>query len=164
MHGAVRFLVPADWKLEVHAEDDHHAQFQSPDEKCRIVVGVQEEEMGFPAQSEQAVEAMKSVVVPGMKKKFEERGVKLLYGPRAEPDENKDFFLRVHTRYVDGDQTYDEMQTYRSRGLDLLQVLTQVQTDDPQVAKHFDTIGDDVALGIILGPADKKKPTTKPSH
>jgi hypothetical protein len=45
--------------------------------------------------------------------------------------------------------------------LDLLVVLTQAKTDDPAEAKSLFAVGDDVALGIILGPADKKQPATK---
>ena len=159
MHGAVRFLVPAAWKRTVQTDDDQHAQFESPDGKCVIVIGVRPEEMGFPSRNESAIEQMKTAVIGAMKKALQARGVQILYGPRSETD--SDFVLRVHARYVDNKQTFDEMQTYRADGLDLLVVLTQAKTDDPAEAKSLFAVGDDVALGIILGPADKKQPATK---
>jgi hypothetical protein len=159
MHGAVRFLVPAGWKQTVHADKDTDAQFESPDGNCVIVVGVHPEDMGFPSRNESMVEQMKTAVIHGMKNRLQERGVKVLYGPRSETD--SDFVLRIHTRYVDGEQTFDEMQTYRSDGLDLFNVLTQAKTDKPAEAKALFQVGDDVALGMILGPADKKQPASK---
>jgi hypothetical protein len=161
MHGAVRFLIPAEWKQTVHSDDDQHTQFQSPDGKCLIVVGVHPEDMGFPSHNESMIEQMKLSVIRGMKKRLQERGVQMLYGPRSETD--TDFVLRIHTRYVDDKQTFDEMQTYRADGLDLFNVLTQAKTDNPAEAKSLFEVGDDVALSMILGPADKKQPTSKPT-
>lgn len=161
MHGAVRFLIPAGWKQTVHNDNDQYSQFESPEGTCVLVVGVHPEDAGFPSRNESVVEQMKTAVIRGMKKRLQERGVQVLYGPRSETD--SDFVLRIHTRYVDDKQPFDEMQTYRADGLDLLEVLTQAKTDNPAEAKSLFKVGDDVALGMILGPADKKQPTSKPS-
>jgi hypothetical protein len=157
--GGVKFMMPADWKLTSHSDDDHNIQFQSPDGKSVIVVFIQDEPMGFPVHNDQMIEKMKTMIITGMKKNLQERGVKVLYGPRSESD--SDFLLRIHTRYVDNDQTCDEMQTYRSAGLEMFQVMTQAKTDKPSEAKACWAVGDDVALGMILSQPDRKKPAAK---
>jgi hypothetical protein len=90
-----------------------------------------------------------------MKKQFEERKVKMLYGPRSETDDR--FLLRIRDREKEKDETLDQVHLYRAAGLDLLMVTTVVQTDKPEEATAFHTTGEDTCLSMVLGTADKKK-------
>jgi hypothetical protein len=158
MHGAVRFMIPGGYTESARNESDQNAQYDSPDGKVKIVVGVSPQEHGFPKDNDNLIGQMKTSLINGMKKTFQQNGEKVLYGPRSESDDR--FLVRIHDRVVRNGETFDEVHTYRAAGLDLLMVLTQVKTADPKEAKPLQEIGEDVCLSIILGPADKKKPAT----
>jgi hypothetical protein len=155
MHGAVRYMIPGGYKEAFRDEADRNAQYDSPDGKVKIIVGVTPQEHYFPKDNDAIVDQLKNAVINAIRKKYQERGDKFLYGPRNETDDR--FVAHIHDRYVHDGQTYDELHVYRALGLDLLMVMTQVNTADPNEAKPLQEMGQDVSLSIILGPADKKK-------
>jgi hypothetical protein len=155
MHGGVRYLVPADWTESARSDNDAKAQYQSADGKIIVIVAVAQQDVAFPAHNDALIDKMKTSIINGMRAKYKESGYEILYGPRSETDDR--FILRVHVRYKHEDDIMDEMHLYRSAGIDMFEVMTQVKTDQPDVAKQGHEKGEDISLSIILGKVDRKK-------
>ena len=157
MHGGVRYVLPPGWTESGRNEDEKNAQYQSPDGKGIILVGVTQQDYAFPKENHKLINTMKASILNGMRAKFKERGDELIYGPQSESDDR--FIVRIHVRYKHEGETYDEMHDYRVAGIDMLMVMTQAKTDQVDEAKALQDIGDDVSLSMALGQVDRKKPS-----
>ena len=155
MNGAVRFLVPSAWTEQDRSDDGRKAIYRSPDEKATIYVNVLPQDYPIPQRNEGFREKMKASILTAMKKTFAEKKMQMLYGPQSETDDR--FLLRIHDREKTDEGILDEVHLYRAAGLDLLSVTTVVHAETADEAKPYHVVGEDTCLGIVLGPAEKKR-------
>ena len=154
VNGAVKFMVPGDWKEKERGGDDMTVTFSSPDDRATLYVHVKPQEYPIPSDNARFREMMKNNIIAAMKQHEESTHVTALYGPKSETDDR--FLLRIHDTIREGHVTFDEIHLYRGAGLNLLTVMTAVKTDDKDIAKPYHKVGEDTCLSIVQGPADRK--------
>jgi hypothetical protein len=154
MNGSVKFLLPAGWIEASKAEDGKSGQYNSPDGLTTISFVVIPQEYPVPLKNDNLKEQMKTFVIKGLTAEFQKHDQEILYGPRSETDDR--FYLRIHARIKDGDETLDQIHLYRAMGLDLLMYTAVVKTDQKDQAAAGHAVAVDMALSTVFGPADKK--------
>jgi hypothetical protein len=154
LNGAVKFMLPGDWKEQERAADDKTVKFGSPDGRATLTVHVTPQEYALPQHDERFREMMKNNLIAAMKKQEEATHVTATYGPKSETDDR--FLARIHDTIREGHVSFDEIHLYRGAGPNLLSVETAVKTDDRDIAKPYHKVGEDTCLSIVLGQADRK--------
>jgi hypothetical protein len=156
MNGAVRFLVPAEWKLYDRTEDGKRVFYHPTPEKGEVSLNVIPQPSPV-AQNDARVKQQMSQMILGMiKKDLQSRGAQMEYGPKVEPDQ--DFLLKVHSRYRDKDVLVDVVHLYRGVGSNLVGVRASLQGDvsDEGRAKRVHEAGAMMLLSVTLAKEDPK--------